>query len=94
MRDLKTLYQLVLDNFDTYTITGICCKIVLLHEDRIISDKEYAILIEDFLSKRRIKWYSKFYWNKSVTNKNYWWQNNYKGNEQRKKYLQHIINKL
>lgn len=96
MRDLKTLYQLVLDNFDKTWCHGTCMKLYDLKDFKILTQEEINIIIKDFHSNRKIKWWSRFYYHGSFISSNvgYWWDNNHEGHQQRKKYLQHIINKL
>ena len=90
MRNLKQLYQLLLDEFDNIPVDGICLKIEyseMFHEEMDFLDNDFQ--------NRKIKWWSKFYWNDSFRGQQgFWWTNNEKGNKQRKLYLQHIINSL
>ncbi len=95
MRTLKELYTLVLEHFDDTPSLGICVKIRRLDLNNIISRPEYSILMGDFM-KRKPRWYNSwFYWNPSFINGVWWWNNLHpQAQEQRKKFLKHIINKL
>jgi len=92
-RSLKELYQIVLDNFQFNY--GICNNIVRCYMDDKISLKENTKLSLD-LQQRRPSFFSKFYWNKSYhkLGNAFWWPINNEGNEQRIKFLKHLINKL
>lgn len=97
MRDLKTLYQLVLQEIELEKrFEGICVFMSYLKHDCRITSEEWTILTKDF-QKRRPKWSSKFFWS-PVFNKrpeyNYWWQLNKKGMKQRIRFLKHLINTL
>jgi hypothetical protein len=97
MRNLKELYQIVIDNFYKYPLlSGICRKMAQIYFDRLITIEEYRLLENDF-KKRVPKWYSKFYWNKFFVYSGgygYWWTLDNLGDEQRIKYLNHIVKKL
>jgi hypothetical protein len=92
---LAEMYILLLDNYlDNYRI-GICANISSLAGRGIITKDDYYILAEDF-SRRKPSILSKFYWNKNFINNihEYWWSITPDGMKERKKYIQHIINKL
>jgi hypothetical protein len=92
---LAEMYILLLDNYiDDYQI-GICANIHVLKANSLITKQEYYILAEDF-TNRKPSILSKFYWNKNFVNNiyGYWWSLTPDGMKERKKYIQHIINKL
>lgn len=97
MRDLKTLYQLVLQEIELgEQVDGICVFINYLSGNFTITTREWIILKDDFCV-RRPKWSSKFFWSpvfNKIPKNNYWWQLNEKGMKQRIKFLKHLINTL
>lgn len=104
MRDIKTLYQILLDNFDSimedykqYAIPtpGICYVIGSIIEKGKITIQEHEALSKDFLN-RYPKMFSKFWWNWNFYKSNsvYWWTRDEAGNKQRKLFIQDIISKL
>jgi len=95
-KTLKELYTILLDNLDDYFHRGLCWTIAYIP---YYSQYERKRLLND-LEKRRPNPFSKFFWDESFNKKSYfkpaeeayWWE---KGNiEIRRKFLQHIINKL
>jgi len=100
MRDLKELYQILLDKYDEIHLfygnyIGICTTIEWLNWE-FINDEEYKLLKRDF-QLRRPKAFSKFWWNFSFnknTNNVWWWDKNKSGNKQRKLFIKHIIDSL
>ncbi len=101
MRDLKELYQILLDNYDAKQeyykeYVGICAIIFNLELGGQINELEYRLLNKDFKT-RRPKAFSKFWWNLSFnknTNNLWWWNRNKWGNKQRKLFIKHIIDSL
>lgn len=96
MRSIKELYQIVLDNFDLMikAESGICMVIVRCwYYDLITSDEKFALL--KHFKKQRPTWYKnvKFYYHNSYVNRMFWWKYGEEGNEQRKLFLKHLINK-
>jgi len=93
-RTLKELYEILLDNKINQ---GICHCISRLYGWGTISLEEHELLLEDFESKKP-NMFSKFFWNRNYNHlsrlKHYWWTNDKKGNEQRKLFIQHIIDNL
>lgn len=89
------MYILLLDNYNDNYNLGICRNINILLNKKLINKEEHYILLDDF-SRRKPSILSKFYWDKSFINNinGYWWSITPEGFEQRKKYIQHIINKL
>jgi len=95
MRTLKQLYILLLEKQITKP-TGICHNITGIHFEDGISFDKMMLLYSDF-RKRHPDFLSKFWWNKHFDRKyktGYWWTLDEKGQEQRIKFLQHIISKL
>ena len=93
-RRLKELYEILLDNKINQ---GICHCINRLYGLDTISLEEHNLLLKDFESKKP-NIFSKFFWNSNYNQlsrkSHYWWKNDKKGNEQRKLFIQHIINNL
>lgn len=92
-RTLKELYEILLN----YSVNnGICHNIDDIYAISRISYKEYELLKRDF-NKRKPFIFSKFFWHKSFQKfshgYSYWW-NGKESNEQRKLFIQHIINTL
>lgn len=94
MRTLKELYTIVLNNFDKCCEIGICNLVYKLESNGTITFEEHDKLYKHF-STKKIRFWSKFYWNESFRGQiGWWWKLNEEGNKQRKLYLQHIINSL
>ena len=98
MRTLKQLYQLLLDNYTNNPYDGICFQITRLGGSLdLISYNERDMLEEDFKSnKPHITWnweYFKFTRKECYTGGTFWWERTYEGMEQRKLFIQHLINK-
>lgn len=98
MRAAKELYQLVLKEQIENPHKSICQNINALYYDyewEGINDDERIALHCDF-SNNYPSIFSKFWWNEHFTNNkaNYWWTFDDKGQQQRIKFLQHIISKL
>lgn len=93
-RTLKELYEILLDDKIN---KGICLCISSLYSWSTINSKEHDLLLKDFESKKP-NIFSKFFWNSSYNHfsslGHYWWTNDNKGNEQRKLFIQHIIDNL
>lgn len=90
-RELKELYQIVLDNFANGF--SICENIRFLFHNYTISNEEKEWLINNFHSNKP-EWYnSKFWWNTEYIGRVFWWRDTREGNEQRKLFLQYLINK-
>lgn len=94
------LYTIVLNNLYTplNKNKGICLIIAdmgYFGEENL--KKEILILEKDFIS-RKPGIFSKFFWkrpyHKASDKGAYWWPLNEKGNEARKEFITHIINKL
>lgn len=68
---------------------GICHGIWMTEYPYCTKLKTYT-----FLHKNKPKWHNKFYWDKSYKGVGFWWKCNVEGNQQRKLFLQHLINKL
>lgn len=95
-KTLKELYIVLLDKIDDYFHGGLCQTIDYIPH---YTQYERKILKNDLKNKRPNP-FSKFFWDKSFNKKSYfnpldeayWWT---KGEIKiRKKFLQHIINKL
>lgn len=94
MRTLKQLYELLLSEFDNLHGDGICTKITHLRKKGLITSPENWSLYNDFLNRKPIPYFSKFWWNKSYTGKGYWWTCDEAGGEQRIRFIKHIIKSL
>lgn len=94
MRDLKTLYTLVLEEIDNMypDFHGICIAICGIN----LNSEERKILRKDF-KERKPNIFNKFWWKWSFNKiplDAYWWECNKLGLEQRKLFLKDIISKL
>lgn len=99
-RNLKVIYQIVLNNFDTKNaedafIFGICNIIRYLYNRRLISIREYNMVMAHFKAHKPTI-FSKFWWHRSYRRRKsaFWWNSSKAGDGQRKKFLQHLINNL
>jgi hypothetical protein len=96
MRTLKQLYTLLLRK-QMVRHKGICLNIEILYNERLISSYEKDLLHNHFKNQYPTI-FSKFWWNTSfkqfTSRYGYWWKSDEKGQEQRIKFLQHIISKL
>jgi len=99
MRTLKELWQIALDNYDINQDRGICCHLNLLCIYSKISIEEIGILTLSFYENKPTI-FSRFWWNSSYLHPSdkfkkieYWWKPNKEGNVQRKKFMEHLVNK-
>ena len=94
MRSLKELYQIVLDS-DYDKKYGICNIISFCAMDNIITEEE-MYLVKSHFNKQKPTILSKFWWHPPYNRLyNVWWWSHTKiGANQRKLFLQYLINKL
>ena len=93
MKNLKIEYlkeALTILQQDKNYLPGICSALYV-----VISDLTEYYYVRDFFLAQRPTILSKFWWNRNYRSKAvYWWPLNKEGNEQRIKFLQHLIKKL
>ena len=93
MRTLKELWQVALDNYDINQKYGICRHLGQLLSDNKMTWLEYSFLSFTFYQDRPFI-FSKFFWNNNYSSKSrYWWTQDLQGNIQRKKFMEHLVNK-
>lgn len=96
MKTLKQLYEIALKNsLNTEYSKSICSIITETWHNELISECEFVILLND-LSTRKPNIFSRFWWNKDFNQirDRFWWKLNEEGQQQRIKFLEHIISKL
>ncbi len=102
-RTLNELYKILLESINKDGFSrrfGVCAMIMYLHTKNIITDREHYKLIKYFKSQKPRKIFfgligvnENFINNESFIGSDFWWYKNDKGNEQRKLFIEHLINK-